>query len=138
MLDPYNKTVLVSSVSPLRDLQPNSIPSMLATLSAWSSRCTSTLADLERQIASVKAEAAKRHREELEWNTHVEKLMETKGSDKVQTDDRWSLGKRGGGGGKRVNGGDGLEDDDMDVDDEDVEDEKRGKKRGFGSLSFGK
>jgi COP9 signalosome complex subunit 7 len=144
ILDPYNKTVLVSSVSPLRDLPPNSIPSMLSTLSAWSSRCTSTLADLERQIASIKSEAAKRHREEQEWNAHVEKLIDTKASDKVQNEGAggWGLGKRGSGGGKRANGFDkvvaDLEDDDMDVDDEDAEDEKRGKKRGFGSLGFGK
>ncbi|KAG0651987.1 COP9 signalosome complex subunit 7a [Hyphodiscus hymeniophilus] len=142
MLDPHNKTVLISSVSPLRDLPPNSIPSMLSTLSAWSSRCTSTLSNLERQIASIKAEATKRHREEAEWNAHVEKLMEGKGEKPPgDGEGRWGLGKRGGkkanGGGVTI-GGDGWEDDDMDVDDDDVEDEKRGKKRGFGALSFGK
>jgi len=141
-LDPYNKTVLVSSVSPLRDLPPNSIPSMLSTLNAWSARCSSTLADLEKQIASVKAEALKRHTEEAEWNAHVEKLVEGKASDKIEDGGgRWGLGKRGGG--KRGNGGiggDGFEDDEsMDVDeDEEESGEKRGKKRGFGTLSFGK
>lgn len=151
-LDPYHKTVLVHSVSPLRDLEPNSIPSMLSTLSSWSARCTSTLLDLERQIAQVKSEAAKRHKQEVEWNKVVEKLVESgakteKGSE--EKDLRWGLGGKRGGGSKRgVNGGGGLggfqgdafEDDDMDVDDEDLEDEneKRGKKRGFGSLSFGK
>ena len=143
MLDPYNKTVLVSSVSPLRDLPPNSVPTMLSTLSAWSLRCTSTLADLERQVAGIRAEAGKRHREEIEWNAHVEKLMEGKiGERQGDGDGRWGLGKRSGGrkanGGLNIGADDGYEDDDMDVDDEDMEDEKRGKKRGFGSLSFGK
>ena len=142
-LDPYNKTVLVSSVSPLRDLPPNSIPSMLSTLNAWSARCSSTLADLEKQIASVKAEASKRHKEEAEWNAHVEKLIDGKVPEKEDGGGKWGLGKRGG---KRGNGGigggvggDGFEDDDMDVDEDDEDGgEKRGKKRGFGTLSFGK
>lgn len=147
-LDPYNKAVLVSSVSPLRDLPPNSIPSMLSTLNAWSTRCSSTLADLEKQIASIKSDALKHHKEEAEWNAHVEKLVDGKASDKIQNEDaggRWGLGKRvGGAGGKRANGsmlgGDGFEDDDgMDVDEDDEDGgEKRGKKRGFGTLSFGK
>ena len=123
---------------------------MLATLSAWSSRCTSTLGDLERQIASIRAEAARRNREEQEWNAHVEKLLESKVSEGAKTEDagRFGLGKRGAGkrmgngsGGSGGGGGltgDGWEEDDMDVDYEDIEDEKRGKKRGFGSLSFGK
>ena len=70
--------------------------------------------------------------------------MEAKASDNIKNEEggggRWGLGKRVGGS-KRGNGGlmgDGYEDDDMDVDDEDLEDEKRGKKRGFGALSFGK
>ncbi|KUJ24149.1 uncharacterized protein LY89DRAFT_557297, partial [Mollisia scopiformis] len=61
-LDPYHELVAISSVAPLRDLQPNSIPQMLVTLNEWSSRCVSTLADLERQIASIKAEAKRRHK----------------------------------------------------------------------------
>ncbi|ORY70227.1 uncharacterized protein BCR38DRAFT_102541 [Pseudomassariella vexata] len=62
-LDPYNQTVHISSVSPLRDLAPNSIPNMLSSLQTWSNRCTSTLSDLEAQIAGIKADAARRHRE---------------------------------------------------------------------------
>lgn len=60
-LDPRNSLVHISSVSPLRDLAPGSIPSMLSTLRAWSERCTSTLGDLESQVAQIKADAAKRH-----------------------------------------------------------------------------
>jgi COP9 signalosome complex subunit 7 len=104
---------------------------------------------LERQIADIKSEALKRHKEEQEWNTHVDKLMEGKTLDNVKNEEgggRWGLGKRLGGGGAKRNGGMGLgmgdafDDDDMDVDDEDleVEEKKRGTKRGFGTLSFGK
>ncbi|RWA07573.1 hypothetical protein EKO27_g7540 [Xylaria grammica] len=60
-LDPRNGVVRVSSVSPLRDLAPGSIPLILNSLREWSGRCTSTLEDLEAQIASIKAAAAKRH-----------------------------------------------------------------------------
>lgn len=77
-LDPHSSRVDVSSVSPLRDIQPNSITSMLSTLSEWSNRCTSTLSDLERQITSIKAEALKRHKEEKEWEKHLEDLSEEK------------------------------------------------------------
>jgi COP9 signalosome complex subunit 7 len=144
-LDPYNCRIQISSVSPLRDLPPHSIPSLLTTLSNWSSRCSSTLLDLERQIASIKAAAAQRAKEEAEWNAHVEKLCENrdgKGAD-AEGGSRWAqLGKRGGGANKRGGNGSGEqweEGDGMDVDDEDEDGgEKRGKKRGFGTLSFGK
>ncbi|KAI1871988.1 uncharacterized protein JN550_004191 [Neoarthrinium moseri] len=74
-LDPRNQAVHVSSVSPLRDLAPGSIPSVLASLQAWSSRCTSTLADLESQIAAIKAAAAARHSEKNAWAEVTEKLV---------------------------------------------------------------
>ncbi|KAI0126874.1 hypothetical protein BJ170DRAFT_421818 [Xylariales sp. AK1849] len=74
-LDPRNQTALVSSVSPLRDLAPNSIPSMLSSLQNWSSRCTSTLADLEAQIAAIKASAAARHSEKKVWTEKIDYLV---------------------------------------------------------------
>lgn len=147
-LDSYNKRVLVSSVSPLRDLLPDSIPAMLSTLQAWSERCTSTLTELEAQIASIKTEAARRAKEEREWSTHVEKLMEVKEESGKEGKEKSGggggsglfsgLGKRLGGGGKRENE---VEVGDMDVDD-DEEDEgtrkstRSSKKRGF--PGFGK
>jgi COP9 signalosome complex subunit 7 len=153
-LDPYHQLVVVSSVSPLRDLQPNSIPSMLSTLNEWSARCVSTLADLEKQIASIKAEALKRHKETVEWAAHVEKLIEGKGDSKEKEEKSGGggvfggLGRKLGGGAasKRGSGGlDGEDDDNMDLDEEDADDERRGsrsakKNRGFGNLggAFGK
>lgn len=90
-LDPYNQLVVVSSVSPLRDLQPNSIPAMLKTLAAWEVRCGDNLSELEKQIERVKKEAARRAREEAEWKKEVEKLVDVKGADSQE-------GKSGGGG----------------------------------------
>lgn len=153
-LDPYHQLVAVSSVAPLRDLQPNTIPQMLVTLNEWSNRCVSTLGDLERQIASIKAEAKRRHKEEEEWAAHVEKLTETrvdgKGKEKESEEKSFSGGissglfsripKLGAGAAsKRSMDGD---DEAMDIDDDDDDGERRGsrsaKKRGFGLLGSGK
>lgn len=144
-LDPYNQVVRVSSVSPLRDLPPNSIPSMISTLNEWSSRCVSTLADLEKLIAHAKADALKRHRDEEEWAAIVEELADAKSSEKAKS------GNEVFGQGSRSlpsksapkRGNDGDDEDDMDVDEDDEEiGERRGsrssKKRGFSNLSFGK
>ena len=80
-LNPYHQTVNLSSVAPLRDLPPNSIPSMINTLQAWSSRCTTTLASLEAQIASIKAASLKRQKADAEWAAVVEKLIDGKSSE---------------------------------------------------------
>ncbi|KAI2620395.1 hypothetical protein GGR54DRAFT_97252 [Hypoxylon sp. NC1633] len=66
-LDPRNKTVHVSSVSPLRDLAPNAIPPILTALHTWSGRCTATLADLDAQIAAIRENARRRHDERAVW-----------------------------------------------------------------------
>lgn len=82
-LDPHNQTVHVSSISPLRDLAPNSIPTMLATLQDWSSRCTSTLAQLEAQIAAIEATSHMRQNEKKAWAAKTDILVEeAKNSDK--------------------------------------------------------
>ncbi|KAH8679953.1 hypothetical protein BGZ60DRAFT_370170 [Tricladium varicosporioides] len=159
-LDPYHQLVVVSSVSPLRDLQPNSIPAMISTLDEWSSRCSSTLLDLEKQIATIKASALRRQREEDEWNKEVEKLLE----EKLEKEGGHHGGLQGGGKGsvniggmlssmgRRLGGGaaskrgmgamgvdDGEEGDSMEVDDEDEDmtggrSTRSAKKRGFGLM----
>ncbi|KAI1825664.1 PCI domain-containing protein [Xylaria intraflava] len=75
-LDPRNRTVQISSVSPLRDLAPGSVSPMLSTLRAWSGRCSSTLEDLEAQVASIKEAAAKRHADKKAWAEQQAKLIE--------------------------------------------------------------
>jgi COP9 signalosome complex subunit 7 len=131
-LDPYAHLVSVSSVSPLRDLQPHSISSMLTTLSQWSIRCNTSLRDLEKQITAIKTEALRRQKEEQEWNKEVEKLVE--GGKKEEKESGGFLGGLGRklGGGKRAVEED-EEDEEMDVDEEGG---KGGKnlKRSFGLL----
>ncbi|KAI1191502.1 PCI domain-containing protein [Nemania serpens] len=75
-LDPRNGAVHISSVSPLRDLAPGSIPSMLSSLREWSGRCASTLADLEAQVASIKAAAAARNNDKKAWVEQTMRLAE--------------------------------------------------------------
>ncbi|KAH7027574.1 COP9 signalosome complex subunit 7A [Microdochium trichocladiopsis] len=144
-LDARNRTVHISSVSPLRDLAPGAIPSVLDSLSTWSARCGSTLDELETEIASIKATAAQRHADKKAWAAVEEKLAQD-----VRTEDQGYVhgrnqpnminravqhlrgqryGKRG-----SVEANVGDEDEEpMDVDDEDVYDEGdangNGKKR---------
>lgn len=144
-LDPYYQLVSVSSISPLRDLPPNSIPTMINTLSEWSARCVDTLADLEKQIAAIKADALKRHKDEKEWNAHLEKLVEVK-----EKEAKEEGGKSGGGSGifsglgRRLGGGkrggpyEGEDEEDMDLDYDDDDqmgggqrNTRASKKRGF-------
>ena len=124
-LDPYNQIVAVSSVAPLRDLAPGSVPGMLATLRNWSARCDSTLADLTKQIEEVRKRAVARWEDEREWEKRVEGALkdeEGKGDGQRQT---VKLG-----GGKRMQ----RAGEEMDVD-EDEEREAKNKKRVTGSSS---
>lgn len=59
-LDPAAARVTVTSVAPLRDLSPGSVPSLVAELAAWQTRCDDTLADLDAEIAGVRRRAAER------------------------------------------------------------------------------
>jgi COP9 signalosome complex subunit 7 len=150
-LDPYHKTVRLSSVSPLRDLPPDSIPSMLSTLNTWSERCVSTLAELEKQIETVKAEALERHetaireRDELDEATADKQGEGGKAANKTQAaqgDLISHLTRKLGAGAASKRGNIGLDredSDDMDVDDDDEEfveqkEPRAAKKRTF----FGK
>ncbi|KAM4058077.1 PCI domain-containing protein [Hirsutella rhossiliensis] len=74
-LDPARQAVQVTSVAPLRDLQPGSIPNMTAALNAWSDRCTTTLADLEAQIRDIRYAAAVRAMETKTADEKLRRLM---------------------------------------------------------------
>lgn len=58
-------TVHITSVAPLRDLRPNSLPEILKVLQVWESRCSSVVGDIEAQIAGIKNNAAKRKAREM-------------------------------------------------------------------------
>jgi COP9 signalosome complex subunit 7 len=146
-LDPHNQAVRVSSVSPLRDLAPGSVPSLLSNLESWSSRCTSTLEDLEAQISAIKATASQRHAEKKAWDATTERLLEeekntasNKGHDSGGVHGpnqrnvlNRAIARLGGSGssryGKRGMDPEVEDDEAMDVDDEEIEESVEGKKR---------
>ncbi|KAI0881537.1 uncharacterized protein GGS22DRAFT_172432 [Annulohypoxylon maeteangense] len=75
-LDPRHQTVHVSGVAPLRDPEPNSIPSALAALRAFSARCETTLQDLENQVTTVRSAAISRATEKQTASQTQAKLLE--------------------------------------------------------------
>lgn len=74
-LDPANEAVQVTSVAPLRDLQPDAIPAMVQALRNWSERCDSTLGDLEAQIRTIRASAAVRQNEKRAAENKLQSLV---------------------------------------------------------------
>lgn len=123
-LDPARQAIQVTTLAPLRDLSPNSIPHMAASLKTWSDRCTSTLQDLETQIINIRANAAARAKER---RTADEKLAKAKTEFKDLDEKGGAFGKGGPvlrGSGKRLGR---FEDASMDVDDPGQE--GRGSKR---------
>ncbi|KAL2039259.1 hypothetical protein N7G274_007927 [Stereocaulon virgatum] len=122
-LDTLSQRVDVSSVAPLRDLKPGSIPTMVSTFEDWDSRCVSVLADLEDQIREVKRKASNQRQRQAAHDLAVMKAMGEGGEGKG----KGQLGKRGGG---------QEEGEEMDVDQEGGG-RTRGAKRGgakFGGL----
>ncbi|KAG5946546.1 hypothetical protein E4U60_004003 [Claviceps pazoutovae] len=74
-LDPDRKTVQVTSLAPLRDLEPGCIPSMIFALENWSDKCTSTLGDLEVEIQRIRGAALKRETEKRTAEMKIQALV---------------------------------------------------------------
>ena len=118
-LDPAHSLVSVTSISPLRDLSPGSLPALQNTLQSWSQRCDSALADLEAQVAKVRQEAVDREKLRRKKERGFEAAMQA-------TDDK-NTGKRN-----------LMGDDAMDIDDEGGSGRvTRSSKRGAGGFGFG-
>lgn len=103
-------SVNVTAVAPLRDVQPQSLPKMIANLSEWESRCGEVVSDLEAEIARVKSDAAKRA---ARAQAHSEKLEKAVKRNQI-------AGKKGGRRGGRLGaglGGSKRDADDIDEDD---------------------
>lgn len=61
-LDPANQRLTVTSISPLRDLAPGSIPQLQSALAQWSDRCDSAVEELEAEVAAIKKAAVDREK----------------------------------------------------------------------------
>ncbi|KAL2820198.1 hypothetical protein BDW59DRAFT_150868 [Aspergillus cavernicola] len=68
-------TVNVTSVAPLRDVEPTSLPTMISTLTAWESRCGSVINDIEAEIAKIRADSAQRRTKEHARVVVIEKIL---------------------------------------------------------------
>lgn len=103
-LDPRHSLIAVTSVAPLRDLPPASVPALAATLTNWEGRCDGMLAELDSRVEAIRSNAAKRGVREERRRKAFDAEVEKEG---------------GKGGGKRsAPSGDngGPMDDEMDVD----------------------
>lgn len=130
-LDPAHQVANITSVAPLRDLAPGSVPTLKATLDQWSSQCTSTLSDLEAHIASVKEKARFRGQQEKKVQDKLDKMVEEADSKDVSRPKR-GLGAIGSG-----PPGSFIDDDDENVDAMDLDDNRKNrsnKRGGFGMM----
>ncbi|KAN0068861.1 COP9 signalosome subunit 7 [Elaphomyces granulatus] len=71
----------VTSVAPLRDVRPQTVPTMIAILSEWEGRCGQAIGGIEAEIAKIKAQAAKNRACEQERATRLERLIAGDGDD---------------------------------------------------------
>ena len=71
----------LTSVAPLRDLSPCSVPNIISILSSWHSQATEGLLAIESKICEVKDTAAERQRGEKEWKDVFEKALDSAGKE---------------------------------------------------------
>lgn len=71
----------ITSVAPLRDVRPNSLPEILKVLQIWEGRCSSVVGEIEAQIVGIKNNAAKRKAREMRRQDVVDNaVLSTEGS----------------------------------------------------------
>jgi COP9 signalosome complex subunit 7 len=71
-LDPQHQAVRITSIAPLRDLSPGSVPDLTSTFSTWAAQCDAMLLELQRQMSSVQDAAwSKAEREQ-----RVERILQ--------------------------------------------------------------
>ncbi|KAI9806435.1 MAG: hypothetical protein M1833_003622 [Piccolia ochrophora] len=74
-LSPRTQRIHVSSISPVRDLAPRSVPRLLSALGDWDHRCMSVLEDIDAQIAGINARAVGRKKQSVERERLMAKAM---------------------------------------------------------------
>lgn len=129
-LDTLAKRVDVSSVAPLRDLRPESVPEMVAVLDDWDKRCIGVLWEIEQQVKEVRRKAEEVRLRDIENEKAFERALEHDGKDKGK-----AAGKRGAR--DPADRESGLADggDEMDVDEGAGRGKPRATKRGGGRFA---
>lgn len=94
-------TINVTFVAPLRDVKPQSLPTMISVFTEWELRCADVISGIEAEIAKIYADAKKRREREYARALLLEKAMsEPRGRRKSQAKDSGGvkLGSSFGGG----------------------------------------
>lgn len=120
-LDTVAQRVDVSSVAPLRDLRPGSVPELISVLQGWDIRCLNVLQELEGQMREVRSKALRERQREEANEKATTKLLEEKDS-------------KGKSGGKRAVG---EEADEMEIDENNAGLRTRNAKRGGAGMFKG-
>lgn len=68
-------TVNVISVAPLRDVKPQSLPTMISVLTDWELRCGDVISGIEAEIAKIQANSRKRRAKEHARALLLEKAL---------------------------------------------------------------
>ncbi|KAJ0104164.1 cop9 signalosome complex subunit 7a [Diaporthe amygdali] len=104
-LNPLRSVVQVASVAPLRDVQPATVPSIVATLQNWSQRCDATLAEIEANIATIKKEAARKANDKREWDRTFQAVVTAETNEPTDLTGSGITANGGRGAGRRLGGG---------------------------------
>ncbi|KAK2788023.1 hypothetical protein FQN53_004220 [Emmonsiellopsis sp. PD_33] len=94
----------VTSTAPLRDIRPQTIPTMISILTEWQSRCGGVTGGIEAEIAKIKSDAEKRRAKEKDRAERVERSIKGWNGD----DDESSGGGGSGAGGSGAGSGAGA------------------------------
>lgn len=95
----------MASVAPLRDVQPATVPSIVATLQNWSQRCDATLAEIEANIATIKKEAARKANDKREWDRTFQAVVTAETNEPTDLTGSAITANGGRGAGRRLGGG---------------------------------
>lgn len=79
-LDPERQFVNITSVAPLRDVSPKSIPALQTTLKELSARCGAAMQQINENINNIRAEAEARALEQDRVAKAVEKMTQAEKS----------------------------------------------------------
>ncbi|KAF2758657.1 PCI-domain-containing protein [Pseudovirgaria hyperparasitica] len=108
-MDPLHQLVHITSVAPLRDLAPGSVPQLQKSLAAWSTRCEDALKELDIQAAHIRSQAKiredRRRQREAQVKAAMEKDDKKGAEDDVMDLDDDGTGKKGHRSGKGIMGG---------------------------------
>lgn len=68
-------SINVTAVAPLRDVKPQSLPSMISFLANWETRCGDVITDIETEITKIRTNSARRRAKDRDDNELFEKTL---------------------------------------------------------------